>query len=376
MLRCLRMTPLTQPRACAVAAVWATLGLGLAACPHDTRGLVEGASCERSLQCADGLLCNTCTPVCSSVQAEDGCRQRLASPIQCSGAVPVCFVACGTLEPTESGARCTPDGWRCVEEGVFAEDCPTDICWGEPQPGQVCDHGEWRCMHGQSPLGLCYTPGLCDPQIAGLAIAPGCRHTAACSGTVSECQDVWCTDGVDSPAPCIGGTWRCEEGIANTSCPVRCGLGEPPACYAACGDPVAVAAATCSTEGWHCPSGDVLQASCPAQTCWTAAPPTAVACEDGEWLCGDGQPAQAEGCVTPTGCVDAEPKPACFENVCCHGEPSEPTCVDNAWHCGSQNTLLDCAARPFCSVTADAGGFADAAQGVDGGAAGDGGLAP
>lgn len=351
--------------------LWATVGAGVAAAACLLPGgnllnppAAQGEPCTSSYQCADGLACRCGR--CLGPQDPDSCGPDGSSSPRCPQEVPFCYRACGDFTPA-AAATCEGSVWRC-SDGVRPEDCPPDLCWGPPGPGQVCVNGAYACIHGEVPPHGCITPDGCNLPDGGPAAPPACRHSTTCQGTAAECAELWCSQGTVAPGVCAAGRWVCTQGVLASACGAEC-LGDPPTCFAFCGAAATLAPANCGAAGWQCAAG-TLRASCPEDTCWEPRPAAASTCIQGVWQCGQAGPGPGGGCLTPGACNGTPP--ACFETACCTDPANPAVCEDFAWTCGARNLQSECDARPLCAPTPDAGPAdaalpRDASSPVDGG---------
>jgi hypothetical protein len=212
-------------------ALSALVALGFAAgCPAllaPAPGAGAGQACAASWMCAEGLACE-----CGQCTEPTGRAVRCpAVADECSDTPSSCYATCG--DTTVIGpAGCVDGRESCAEVGgVLRRQCSTDICWGEPAPGELCVGSSFVCEFGRSAAtGLCYT-FECDAETQGS-----------------------CVSGCGGPHPfaevCLAGEWRCESGIPTASCG-EC-VGPPPPCVRSCDDLREVGPAACQSLTWSC----------------------------------------------------------------------------------------------------------------------------
>lgn len=205
--------------------------------PSTTPGVQEGGPCVADLDCASGLVCEcgACRipgdddrPPSCEVTLDDACRTP-PSP---------CFRACG--DPTPVGeASCVNGRETCSEvDGVLESQCAPDTCWGTPEPGEICDDGEFVCEVSRSPeTGLCYTFN--------------------CAGEAGDCIED-CASGATFFEACLGGAYQCEYGFPVEDCG-EC-LGPPPYCVESCDNPTVLAEAVCDQAELTFSCGFILDA--------------------------------------------------------------------------------------------------------------------
>jgi hypothetical protein len=197
--------------------------------PPVTSGLGAGEACQGSWECDDGLSCEC--GLCATPSEPPRPVRCIELDDSCNDPPSDCYASCGD-ETVVGAAACVNGRETCTDVGgVLRDQCDAAVCWGDPEPGEICVEGEYTCEFGRSPnTDDCYTFN--------------------CTGTPGSC--VTSCGSTPFSQTCLGGTYSCESGMDIADCG-GC-VGRTPRCLRSCEDIEVLGSALCDADDleWSC----------------------------------------------------------------------------------------------------------------------------